>query len=219
MALRHAGALTRHRSCISIKPISLLLQQAHRRSFCVTACQVRACSILQCSSLQSAVLPRSSPLKQRRSICSTAVRRSGGGLYSSGTIFQPYAWQDLRLRAPVYTLQGIKQRLVAYKGHLKSGASSGFIEKHVPEFKVKHMPQIADDVFEKFLDAHRKGDLSGLSYHATEGLYQNIAAELAAAKKKGAPPRRAFRLLGMKESTYVLQMRYAMRKVIELFYI
>jgi hypothetical protein len=99
---------------------------------------------------------------------------------------------------------------------MKSATSSGFIEKHVPGFKVKHMPSIADDVFEKFLDAHRKGDLSGLSYHATEGLYQSIAAEFAAAKKKGAAPRRAFRLLGMKESTYVLQMRYAMRKVINI---
>lgn len=80
-------------------------------------------------------------------------------------------------------------------------------------FTPKTFPPVADNIFQSFIDAHRKGDLSGLSYLATEGLYASLKADVtfAGRRRKGSGPmtRAAFRLVRMTEPTCILQFRHA----------
>ncbi|KAG5178174.1 hypothetical protein JKP88DRAFT_350416 [Tribonema minus] len=118
-------------------------------------------------------------------------------------------------RPPVYTLAGLKHRFTVYKGHMKSSAAIAIIKKHVPGFSPKTFPPIADQVFQSFIDAHRKGDLPSLCNLATEGLHDNVKADVTRmGRKPGSEPkpRAAFKLLRMMEPTYVLQVRAAMEK-------
>ncbi|CAN0399922.1 unnamed protein product [Ascophyllum nodosum] len=146
----------------------------------------------------------------------SSSRNVRGEVRSSGAIFDPYEYRGEggdKALPPMVTSEGLKIRWGIMRGHLKSGVCAGIIQKHVPKFHASKFPPVANEVFEAFFEAHRKGDTRALAGLTTEELYATLKGELNQAKKGGGD-RLAFRVLGFKTPTHVLQMREHRKKEI-----
>jgi hypothetical protein len=109
-------------------------------------------------------------------------------LRSSGVIFDPYKFVESGKSPPTFSAEGIKSRLETAKSVLKSSYSSAFIQRHVSSFSHRTLPTLAEDVFVRFMDAYRLGDVASLRSIVTEGLLEGIQQELKA--QKGDDPKK-----------------------------
>lgn len=141
-------------------------------------------------------------------------------LRSSGLIFDQYTYVEKQPFGYDY----LKAKAQEAKSVLKSSYSSAFIQRHIPEFSYRSIPSIAEDLFSKFIDAHRRGDVNALRSILSEGIFDGIREEIHKQKRqqeiskpnkssKGTKTltrvfRSAFVIDGFVSSSQVLQMRH-----------
>ena len=123
------------------------------------------------------------------------------------------------------SVEGVKSRMATAKSVLKSSYSSAFIQRHHKSFDNRTFPKLAEDVFTKFIDAHRGGEVAALRAIVTEGLgegikqelkmYQEVRESIKKGRSRGGQKqqqpqkeRSAFVVNGFAREASILQMRH-----------
>ena len=97
---------------------------------------------------------------------------------ASGVIFDPYKYIADEDKPSPFSADGLSLKLSTAKSVAKSSYSSAFIQRHIKDFSHRTFPAIAEEHFERFMDAYRTGDMAALRGLVTDGLLSGIRQEL-----------------------------------------